>query len=931
VIFSLLFLLNVFVVSTAHATYYWAGPSGDNAAACLDIDSTAIETDPLSYGTINRAAVCATAAGDTIVVKAGTYTGVNNRIKTDSNCTGTCLASGTSVDNMTTIRGAPGEAIPVIRIGTGDMIAITPQFPRNWIKIQDLTFDGLGQSGADCTLNLAGQHIIVDTVTVKNSYNHNICGFGTTLHSLTVRNSTLTGAGGGGPEGAPGDGNGYSIYYNGDNLVFEHNVCGRNRGGCVHAFAEGTPNADNAIIRYNWITGVQTSTASECFGMVTDGTPSQIYGNILDGSSCSGVGNSYGIWTIAGSASIYNNLIYEWNGAGIQVTSTSGTVARNNILFGNTSGISGAITSTHNACTAATTCGSSKITITALTDITVSTSDFRHKAGSLGINAGTTSIGTRACNGVCDLGPFETIGFSTATIDLNTMDVTLGMSVNTPLLPASGITGFTVGCTGVGCGTPVVASAARKSGADSVVRLTISGIVGDACDASQTWTVTYSGTGNLTDSQLLGNTANQGVSAFAAQPVTETCSGSSTPPPAGLHIHYKLDDGSGTNANDETANPLNLDGTLTNGPTWTATAHTDGGVTTTDATNQRIAVPYGSGVNPSTHSLTIAVGVLVDATVGANARFYLGATSGTNQRFHVATNTGTWRLGIQSSSASASASNLSVTAGWTRLCLVMDSGADTATLYVNGVAGTGGAAKAYTSYTLASNISVGSPFDTNESPGTTYDEFKVWTSVESCADDYAAWEQVSPTPTGTYEQKTHKWQRLRNKADGSAEDFTISGITNGITMSVMVGGAIALITQIDCTGANCDPTGARLYYSRNGGTFIQVPDIFSSDGVRFYGTPDVDVVSGTVECCLTGALTENDGPTNTTASAIPLFDLDQNASFVRRSILKFDPSVSDGDSYCFKEYHQTDIAMDAYTPSGGACVTIVGVSAGIGF
>jgi hypothetical protein len=104
-----------------------------------------------------------------------------------------------------------------------------------------------------------------------------------------------------------------------------------------------------------------------------------------------------------------------------------------------------------------------------------------------------------------------------------------------------------------------------------------------------------------------------------------------------------------------------------------------------------------------------------------------------------------------------------------------------------------------------------------------------------------------------------------------------------------------------------------------------------SDGVCFYGTPDVDIVSGTIECCLSGALTENDGPTNTSASAVPVFDLTLNSSFVRRSILKFGSSVAAGDSFGFKEYHQTDIALASYTPSGGACVTIVGVSLGVGF
>jgi hypothetical protein len=180
-----------------------------------------------------------------------------------------------------------------------------------------------------------------------------------------------------------------------------------------------------------------------------------------------------------------------------------------------------------------------------------------------------------------------------------------------------------------------------------------------------------------------------------------------------------------------------------------------------------------------------------------------------------------------------------------------------------------------------------------------------------------------PDPTGTFSQVTHRWQLLRTPATNHGP--------LGSTVPVVVGGAVALITQMDCTGADCDSTSTRLYYSKNGGTFVQVPDACAADGVCFYGTPDADVLSGTVTCCLSGDLTQNNGPTNTT-SAVSVIDIAQDGSFVRRSILKFGASVVSGDAFCFKEYHQTDIgnALDAYTPSGGACVNIVPMSLGGG-
>jgi hypothetical protein len=267
---------------------------------------------------------------------------------------------------------------------------------------------------------------------------------------------------------------------------------------------------------------------------------------------------------------------------------------------------------------------------------------------------------------------------------------------------------------------------------------------------------------------------------------------------------------------------------------------------------------------------------------------------------------------------------------------VFNSGTDIATLYVNGVAGTSAAAvKAYTSFTLSGNIELGRIGGiAGGTTGATIDDFKLYTSAltaQEVADDYTAWNQVASDPVGTFEQKTHKWQRLRKNISGTADDLTINGTANGITPLVIVGGALELITQIDCTVANCDPTGLKLYYNVDGGTFLPLPDAPTSDGVSFYGnTSDSTVVSGAVTCPLTGALSCTDGSTQFTASAVPLFDLAQNASIVRRSVIQFASSVASGKTYCFKEYHQTELPMDAYTPSAGACLTTTPVMAGGG-
>ncbi len=772
-------------------------------------------------------------------------------------------------------------------------------------------------------IGTGAHHIRLQSLIIRNSRNG--IGVGSHANHIEVIDNEISGHGSDRTQD-------HGIYASSaDDLLVERNYFYNNQGYALHGWNNGSVNGNMRwVVRYNVVDGRKSTTNGTAFAFMTQGGNGGIfYGNAIRGIGAGAVryNGCFQFYAPGTSQIVLNNTCYDTLGTGVEINSgVTGTVVKNNIFNAVAEAINDAGASTSgvtNICSTNDTAPTGTCsTVTASPGFVSSgTGDFSLASGSTAVDEGTAQSGY-AFNGASpDAGAYESSGgFSTASIDLNVMDVTLGMNLNTPLLPASGITGFTVACSGSNCGTPVVASAARKVGTDSVVRLTISGIGDDGnCDAAQTWTVSYS-PGTLTDSTLVGGSLNQKMFAFTTQPVTATCSGSGTPAPGTPYIQYEIEDATGTNINDSSAN--NLDGTVTGGGSIAGAGHTGLGYTTTNGAAHYIAVPYGSGVNPSTQSLTIAFGVLVDSSLVSQEEIYFGSTVGTNQRLYIGTFESTWQLGIQASSIGTT-SNLAVTSGWHRVCLNLNSGTDTATLSIDGVAGTGEASKVYTSYSLASNFRIGSPFDAT--PGTTYDEFKVWQSVESCATDFAAWEQVSPAPTGTFEQKTHKWQRLRKKVDLSADDFTATGVANGITIPVVIGGAVALITQIDCTGADCDPTGPRLYYSKNGGAITQVPDVCASDGVCFYGTPDTDIVSGDITCPITGALDCNagDGPTNTSASAVPIFDLDEDASFVRRSILRFTATVAPGDTFCFQEYHQTGLPLDLVTPSDGACVRII--------
>lgn len=316
--------------------------------------------------------------------------------------------------------------------------------------------------------------------------------------------------------------------------------------------------------------------------------------------------------------------------------------------------------------------------------------------------------------------------------------------------------------------------------------------------------------------------------------------------------------------------------------------------------------------------------------MSCGTKVWSGAPLGTNQRLFFSNVTGTWAFAVQSNSV-ASNSDFPVAAGWSFICGRFDSG--TATLFVNGVPGTGSqSVKAYTSYTLAGNFQIGSVsgLGTSVAPGLTVDDVYIYTSAltnQEILDLYESLNTPAPVATGTYSQVAHQFQRLRVNSSGDAINYYAANAQ----VQVVTGGAFALITQIDCTTDDCDPLSLRLRYSKNGGAFQEVPDVMGADLIAFYGAvPDQDLVNGTVTCCLSGALTANDGSTQLTAAAVPNVDLAQNASFVRRSVLKLG-AATPGDVYCFKEYNQDGNAMDSVTPSAGACVTVIAMQAGGGF
>lgn len=501
----------------AFATIFWAAPNGSHTIAC---DSVSGNADPGTYATIGRAANCAVTAGDSIYIKPGTYTGGNHQIKTDAGTTG--LASGTA-QAYTTVTGVPGQAKPVINISNW-FTTYRPPANRNYIAIRNLIVDGdcvaqgrACDSGAEIYLN--GSYLIVDDVEIRNSWNVGVASFSSTAdttacswnHHHTIRNSKFQSMG--------GDGNGYAIYANACDTVFEHNEVTSARGGAIQIYQDSPFSVDRPIIRYNYIHNMQISTQSGfigyCFGIALDGANSQIHHNVLDMTGCasanSGDAIATGYGNTAGNVTINHNLIYGARSNGISLGvfttgGTSGNSVKNNIILGS----GGAPIMPYNGSTSTTT---NNKTTGAITDCTVSTSNFTHKSNSTCIDAGS-AIANETYDGVApDIGPFETFSATSASISGTTLTLAFATSA---ILPATSITSFSVNN-----GRNVI-SASRPTSQTNTINLNLSGV---SCSMTETWSVNYT-PGNVTDSVNIGNplgvSLNQPLHNFT-RAVTNNC------------------------------------------------------------------------------------------------------------------------------------------------------------------------------------------------------------------------------------------------------------------------------------------------------------------------------------------------------------------------------------------------------------------------
>ncbi len=900
----------------SHATTYWTDPSGNDSTTCL---SASGDTDPGVYKASPSGAVACMVGGDHLIIKAGFYTGTTAHIRN--------LPSGTA-SNPTIAEGDPNSAVGCAKAHTCPTIlhpSSTGGLTNNAVSashaiIRRIDFDHQGITSNSYPFRTVGPctDVLLEDIETHSTLNltptANVSGLmidGLCDH-VTVRRLHSHDNG-----GVPNTG-GHGIYLQGDDVTVEDSWIHDNGDFGVQCYRSGTENGGipfRCTFRNNLFENNESSLAIE-------GNNFKAYNNVFRNAR-------HGTNVIIGYGSsqsplIYNNLFYNSSGGAVAINCgqysgcTNATIV-NNILFGYQNelfltGTGSILLASNNACESSKNCGTTgKLSIASITDILVSTTDYRLKPGSAAINAGIASLPERPCNDTaCDIGPNESFSASSAAITGTTIDVTLGMNLNTPVSPT--VDGWSISCVPnpTGCPTPTITGVSLKTGSSTIVSITYSGA---SCQTGQNWIVNYDETvGNTTDSITLP--LKQQLLGVVSLAVSNLCTGSPAPSyPSGALIYYPLDG----NANDASGNGNN--GVLNGSPTFTSAKHGLGMQTTLGAT-QYIAIPYGNGINPSTQPLTICKGIYITPGTESTVNFIaFGAPVGTNQRLYVAATSGTWRLAAQSQN-SGTASDLAVVAGWNMVCLQGD-GAGNLILHNNNVAATSGSGvRTVTSYTLAGNFQLGA-IPGNISGQAVYDDFLLWTSVVDLGAVQSAWEQSLPAGC-QMAQAAHRFQRV-HLINGAVSDLGV----NNVSQNVVNGGAVAIIFQINSTVSDCASTSFTLWDSADCVNFTaQVPNTPTTDGVYFWGVDANPALNRFVaDGPLTGSLTHTDGSTQLTADATPTVTMAQNTSITLRYIVRF-LSGHTNERRCFKLKDQSGNDLSAgYTPSSGAEVDIIPVQA----
>lgn len=357
--------------------------------------------------------------------------------------------------------------------------------------------------------------------------------------------------------GAP---SGYGIYAAHDALI-ENNTIHHNTGYGLHIFGS---NINNNIFRYNTIH--DNGTLDPAPAVLLGGQNNQFYRNTIYNQPGESIRIRY---QFPSSIQIYNNTIYnvgyQTGSAAIYLTEGSNITIKNNIIANTTTApvlVDGSVTGTVCTNNLSTSTISSPCTTSTVANPLFSNAaghDFRLATGSPAIDAGTASIATGISIPVCPTGSPNC--YAGTAPDLGAFEVTNP----TPPLPSITITGPTSSPTlnVTSAALPTLSGTANANGGSGLV------VTWD-CDRCGSGTATGTTSWSQSGITLLAGINIITVRATtSAGTATDTLTVTYTPtfPGATLAGAWGFEEGSGTSTADSSANSNTAN--FVNSPTWT--------------------------------------------------------------------------------------------------------------------------------------------------------------------------------------------------------------------------------------------------------------------------------------------------------------------------------------------------------------------------
>lgn len=394
------------------ATYYV------DTAAANDTGAGTIG-DPKKY--ISSGIALATLAGDTVYLRAGTFSNGLDRIwGTDF------TANGTSWANAITISAYPSEAVTLN--GNVQFVKFYNE-NRSYIIIQNLTLDGTNISsdedppvfmdGPNGGQGSAGHHVRLLSCSITNAPGHSALvgmDYAEAIECTFDTNNTHT----------LGDQVGNGWYGYGSNQLVEACLFQNMGAGGVRFFDSGLGDTTGNVARNNVIHDFSTNAAGAGFGILLGHESNQAYNNLIyDGA---GPGIDINFNSPDGNSVLYNT-VYNIASYGIVVRAgAANTVVKNNIAYACSVNYQDDGTST-----------SASNNLTDGTDpefVDVGTDDFQLQASSPCIDAGVDvgiavdALGVSRPQGSgYDLGAYEleqgTIAAGTQTLTLSVPTATI--------------------------------------------------------------------------------------------------------------------------------------------------------------------------------------------------------------------------------------------------------------------------------------------------------------------------------------------------------------------------------------------------------------------------------------------------------------------------------------------------------------------------